>query len=741
MPDYKYTDWRMTDFFIEQMDFVYFFYGLAFILLGITCFRIAPRARHWHSWYWLGTFGLVHGASEWLDLAALVIGDSFAFSGLRYLVMAGSYVFLFEFARRELGTIGSWSPGAWIYVPIGGAIAYAGIAEGLSGANAVTRYTLGFFGSLGTAAVFAVPAHRFLGRAFPLAYALAAAFLLYGVSAGLIVPYAAFWPADSFNQSAFLHSVGAPVQIVRGLLACAAAVSIWGIWGYKLMSQVESARYSRFLHKQFAVTLAMMAAIVLSGWALTEYLGIIHKRHLEQVGRANLALIATSISGKTAPLDAVVRMLANAPETRAALADPSTDNLKELRNVLRHDVGAARAVAGFIFDPDGKIVASAEKRPTDSQIPRQAPVFAEPMTKGPAHEFLIEPEIAETDYFVSYPVKDSEGGVLGVAMLELALGNYIADLNGLETSFYLVDPAGVVSLSNRPHMQRRALWPSPRQGSGADATEAANAPIMHGPAEDSTWASVDGQQAFVLRQELLPSGWSLITVTPVEGIFASRVLGIAITLLITIIALTYIMTRERAEHDHIQMDRRLELEELARDLDKKASTDPLTGLANRLKFDELLSREIERSRRFHTPLALILFDIDHFKSVNDTYGHQVGDEVLIELSNFVAARVRSTDLVARWGGEEFALLAPHAEARTAARFARILGEAIAQIEFSAVGRVTCSFGVAELARDDNAATLMERVDGALYQAKMNGRNRVEVAPIPPGLGTGVGSAA
>jgi len=740
MPDPKYTGWRMTDFFLEQMDFIYFFYGLAFILLGITCFRIAPRARHWHSWHWLGLFGLVYGASEWLDLSALVIGDSFAFAGLRYLVMTVSYFFLFEFARREMGTIVSRSPGVWIYVPIGCVIVYAGLADGLSGANAATRYTLGFLGSLGTAAVLAVPAHRFLGRARPLAYALAAAFLLHGVASGLIVPYAAFWPADSINQTAFLRTVGVPIEMVRGILACAAAISIWGIWGYKLMSEVASARYSRFLQKQFAVTLATMAAIVLAGWALTEYFGIIHKRHLERVGRANLALIATSIAGKTAPLDAVVRTLADAPEARTALADPSADNLKELQDVLRHDVGAARAVAGFIFDADGKLVASAKQRSSAPHVRRKAPVFAEAMTEGPAQEFLTDPRLAETGYVSSYPVTDRGGDILGVAALELALGSYVEDLNGLETSFYLVDPAGVVSLTNRPHMLQRALWRPTHQTTNASANADATAPIMGAPAEDHTWVTVEGEQAFVLRQDLAPSGWALVTVTPVEGIFASRVLGIAITLLITIIAIIYIMTRERAEHDTVQMDRRLELEELARDLDKKASTDPLTGLANRLKFDELLLREIEQSRRFHTPLALILFDIDHFKRVNDTYGHKVGDEVLIELSRFVANRVRTTDLVARWGGEEFAILAPHAGSRAAARFAEILREGIAQLLFPVVGRLTCSFGVAEFSRGDDAQSLIERTDGALYQAKMNGRNRVEVAP-PPNVRTGVGSAA
>ena len=138
-----------------------------------------------------------------------------------------------------------------------------------------------------------------------------------------------------------------------------------------------------------------------------------------------------------------------------------------------------------------------------------------------------------------------------------------------------------------------------------------------------------------------------------EGIFASRVLGIALTLLATIMLLVYVIARERAVHDHVQMDRRLELEELARDLDFKATTDPLTGLSNRLKFDQALSAEIRRAQRFDVALSLVIYDVDHFKQINDAYGHQVGDDVLIKLSGFVAKRMRETDLLARWGGEEF----------------------------------------------------------------------------------------
>ena len=147
-------------------------------------------------------------------------------------------------------------------------------------------------------------------------------------------------------------------------------------------------------------------------------------------------------------------------------------------------------------------------------------------------------------------------------------------------------------------------------------------------------------------------------------------LGIALTLLATIMVLIYVIARERAVHDHVQMDRRLELEELARDLDFKATTDPLTGLSNRLKFDQALSAEIRRARRFDVALSLVIYDVDHFKQINDAYGHQAGDQVLIKLSGFVAqahARNGSACQVGRRGVCRLASVVGRIDGRTVRR--------------------------------------------------------------------------
>ncbi len=156
-----------------------------------------------------------------------------------------------------------------------------------------------------------------------------------------------------------------------------------------------------------------------------------------------------------------------------------------------------------------------------------------------------------------------------------------------------------------------------------------------------------------------------------------------------------------------------------------ATTDALTGIANRMKFNEALAVEFSRVRRYGFPLAVVLFDIDHFKRVNDTFGHTVGDLVLKELARRVSSCMRQEDLAARWGGEEFVVLLSHADLDKGAIVAERLRSNVAQEPFTTAGAVTCSFGVAQFRPEDDGKTLLERADQALYRAKENGRNRVE----------------
>ncbi|WP_440997328.1 diguanylate cyclase [Arhodomonas sp. SL1] len=161
-------------------------------------------------------------------------------------------------------------------------------------------------------------------------------------------------------------------------------------------------------------------------------------------------------------------------------------------------------------------------------------------------------------------------------------------------------------------------------------------------------------------------------------------------------------------------------------LAREATMDRLTGLYNRLRFEEVLVETLARCRRYGADAVLVMFDLDHFKAINDTFGHTTGDEVLRELAHRVRAEARDADLLARWGGEEFVAVLPDTDLEGGHIFAERLREAIAGTPFVGVGRVTISLGVTVLTGEDNPDSALRRVDRALYRAKRAGRDRVRV---------------
>lgn len=167
----------------------------------------------------------------------------------------------------------------------------------------------------------------------------------------------------------------------------------------------------------------------------------------------------------------------------------------------------------------------------------------------------------------------------------------------------------------------------------------------------------------------------------------------------------------------------------ANEFEKLAYFDELTGIANRRKLTEVLMKEIESARRYNTPLSIIIFDIDHFKQVNDHYGHNYGDLVLKEVSYSVANTVRSSDSLGRWGGEEFLCILPNTNSHVAFELAERLRLGIADSLLDDGPQITASFGIAQLMNLDNIDSFINRADQALYSAKEQGRNRSKPNPL------------
>ena len=160
-----------------------------------------------------------------------------------------------------------------------------------------------------------------------------------------------------------------------------------------------------------------------------------------------------------------------------------------------------------------------------------------------------------------------------------------------------------------------------------------------------------------------------------------------------------------------------QLEEKVKTITEISETDKMLGIYNRSKFFKVLEAEIYRSRRYDHNLSLIMFDIDHFKKINDNYGHLVGDQVLKKLSKIISNEIRTIDLFARYGGDEFMILLPETNIEKAIELAERLKVVLKKTNFDKVSSVSCSFGVTELKSDDDIDKLILKADNALYKAK------------------------
>ncbi|MHA6259379.1 sensor domain-containing diguanylate cyclase [Sporosarcina sp. CAU 1771] len=219
-----------------------------------------------------------------------------------------------------------------------------------------------------------------------------------------------------------------------------------------------------------------------------------------------------------------------------------------------------------------------------------------------------------------------------------------------------------------------------------------------------------------------------------SAMFEALILSLALADKITLIIKDNRQTQKEL-NETLEMkvlERTEQLEKIQVELEHLANTDRLTQIPNRVLLDTVLASEFKRSQNENTPFSVILIDLDDFKSVNDTFGHQVGDYVLVETAKLFKSSVKESDTVGRWGGEEFLVICPSTSLEDAIHLAEKMRATLANFQFEKVGRKTASFGVASQIPGDTSYSVISRSDKALYVAKENGRNRVEFVKMGQG---------
>jgi diguanylate cyclase (GGDEF)-like protein/hemerythrin-like metal-binding protein len=717
----------MAEFLTAQLDYVYFAYGLALVLLGAVATAISRSAPDRLPWGWFAAFAYAHGVVEWLYLLELATGNSPALSVVVTVLLLGNYLLLLEFARRSQVVLGGAAPGRWLTWAVGVTPVAVALAWGVANLNPATRVFVALPATLWAAANLARASRPTVPSATGAGGALGWAGLciaVYGLAAGILIPAAPLVPPGWPTMEAFFAATSVPVQVVRAAAIGGAAL---GVWAFATSLDTQG-RVVRKRWRFFWLAAVTLLVVLGAGWAFTNRLGLQYDQDLAKDAESAAAQVrdhlvmemeSTSDAARTAE-----RVITRFDLVGALLHGGST----RLDDVVDAIAGTGEEHVAYLLDASGTTVAASNRARPDSFLGRSyagRPYFREAMAGVPGRFVGRGMTSGKAGFYASEPIRDPGGRVVGAAVVKHVLSADSFGPLGTGTSF-LVNSDGQVLVAGTDGLQGRPMWPTARPGQGPG--DAVPRPLLSAEPSGTRWIRIDGVRHVAVRKSLPALDWSVIAFKKEALRGPNRLLGILITLLLSlvIVASFLILQRQLGTESRLAQKQK-EAEGRAREMARRADTDALTGIANRQGFNEVMAREFARARRFHQPLAMVILDLDHFKRVNDRYGHPVGDQVLAGTARMLSTRIRESDFVARWGGEEFAVVASMTDAAGAARLAEKLRALLEVTHLGPVGAMTASFGVAEMRPDDTVESMVRRADESLYQAKTGGRNQVRCA--------------
>jgi diguanylate cyclase (GGDEF)-like protein/hemerythrin-like metal-binding protein len=722
-------DRSMAAFLTAQLDYVYFVYGLALVFLGAVCLSMRRGGPVPAPWGLLAVLAFTHGIVEWLQLLALATGDTPVFRLVRTLLLATSFGILLEFARTNHLTREK-NPGPWIHALLVAGVAALVTVGGMASLDSAVRLVIAGPATLWTAALLGL-ASAWISRSQGIsgsspALAWAAGLLtVFGISAGILIPAAPFLPSSWPTAEAFLARTGVPIQLVRAASIGGVALAIWA---YALSLDTRG-RLRRKRSRSFWLVAAAFVAVLAAGWSFTERLG---KRNVTQ-------LASDTESASAHVRDHLLMEMEGAEDAARILAGvltrfpapPSGSGTDALRNDEAVDVvaGGRSDRVAYLLAPSGTTVAASNRAEPGSFLGRNyslRPYFRDAMAGRPGRFMGTGLTSRLPGFYASQPVKDADGAITGVAVVKKVLDAGSLGPEGTEASFVVGEDGGVLLAGSR-RFEGRRLWAQAVPGDAQPAAQE-RLPLLDHAVAGTAWVLLDGERHLAIRRPIPGSDWSVLTLKKASAQGANRLLGIVITFLLCIVIVSAFVVLQRQYGTESRLtEKHREAEGRAREMARRADTDELTGILNRSGFNETFSREFSRALRYRQPLSLVLVDIDHFKNVNDHYGHPAGDKVLAATARLLESRVRESDTVARWGGEEFAVVAPMTDAAGAVRLAEKIRGLMEVTHLGPVGAVTASFGVSQMRPEDTIEAMLHRVDDALYQAKESGRNQVRCA--------------
>ena len=539
----------MSDFFSGQMDFIYFCYGLSLLVLTVGCYYLQRNAQQTLPWQWLGWFGLTHGIYEWLDLTAVSYGDSAVLAGGRAILMAVSFILLLEFGRQGIVRLYGKGPARWVSALLILA-AIAGSYYGWPGFKAGSSYALGLTGAWAAALSLWGMASSQTAHYRPWLRTGSVCLLLYGVAAGVIVSPAPFLPASLVNDATFLQLTGLPIQLLRGFLVLGVAAMAFGILFSHLTEHESIHRPRPFAVWGLAVALA---AILCTGWGLTQFLGNLSRVMVMEDGADSLKLLTENFAQIFREADQIAKNLAEAPEISQTLRSADASLRQTANSTLdRYKENFGLSVC-YLQDVHGQAIASSNRGDPDSFVGHSfafRPYFQQALKGSWGHYVALGAVTGQGAYWVSYPVKDSAGKIMGVAVLRLslsALEDKMILLHGRKHPAMITDADGVVILSNRSHLLFQTLWPvspevfshiSPRYNM-QQARAIFPEPLANGR---DLW--FEGNHYLLSYKSLQAEStreWTVVDLSPYDQISDYRLVGLLVTFILIGLAVASVL--------------------------------------------------------------------------------------------------------------------------------------------------------------------------------------------------------
>ncbi|MBI5739701.1 MAG: PAS domain S-box protein [Nitrospirae bacterium] len=516
---------------IMQMDYIFFFYGFAFIILGAVCFILIKEKLQRLPWVWLGLFGFTHGVHEWLDLFAVSLEDSMSLRVVRLSFTIISFLFLTEFGRAGVAELKSKGTGRWIFVPLAALASIGGFA-GLTGLEASSRYVLGLTGGLWASLALVLVAKQLEPRPRRWLTAGGLSLGLYAVSTGVIVGQAGFFPASVLNSNAFLQALGFPIQLLRGILAIFTAFSIWV---YSQVSSTDEYEVHRIKKRYTFLPGAVIIIILAGGWALTGFLGRHAAHEVLETGHLHAETLSGHLNYVLRETRHTADVKARSPLVVRALLTGSPRDMETARVIMNECKDEADRKAPFcsLQDTRNNTILHCNRKNGNS-LPDK---FHLTEDGGFKSYFSFDAASKVWRYHAIAPVKDEKGNVLGSVVIR-------EDMKGVEEFFkkhehaFLVDPDGIIFLSSSECWCLKSLWPLKGDARKNIASSGRFGPgpfdvVLPEEVMNGMLTVLDGKRFLVTRRTINNEGRSIVLLSPTRLIAAYRLFAIFSTFVIS----------------------------------------------------------------------------------------------------------------------------------------------------------------------------------------------------------------